>query len=98
MVSRELQNSWRITQQYLEQAITYFPSAASPKCEDGSLASCRDYIQHNELGLAFDELSALGKANSVPQAYWRSLLAAAENMKIAQGIEDCQQALSKYPA
>ena len=53
-------------------------------------------MQHNELGLAFDELNALGQANSVPQAYWRSLLAAAENMKIAQGIKDCQQALGKY--
>lgn len=96
MVSRELQNSWRITQQYLEQAIAHFPDDAPSECEDGSLAGCRDYMQHNELGLAFDELNALGQANSVPQAYWRSLLAAAENMKIAQGIKDCQQALGKY--
>ena len=96
MVDKKLLENWRITTSYLEEAIGHLPHDAVVECEDGSLARCRDWLQHNELGLAFEELDALGRENQVPREYWMALLAAAENMGSTRSIEECKRALDAY--
>jgi hypothetical protein len=97
MVDQSLLESWRITESYLEQAIGHLQKGAVLECEDGSLERCRDWLRHNELGLAFEELDALGRVNDVPREYWIALLAAAENMRLARSAEKCRRVLDTYP-
>jgi hypothetical protein len=99
MADRTLLESWRITQFYLEEAIAFLLGAAVLECgENGSLKRCRDYLEHNELGLAFEELEGLGKVNDVPREYWMALLAASKNMELSLSVEECKRALDGYPA
>lgn len=98
MADEKLLHSWRITHGYLEQAITHLPGNAVLECEDGSLERCRDWLEHNELGLAFEELEALGRVNDVPREYWLALLGAAENMGNPGSIAECKRALDGFSA
>jgi hypothetical protein len=43
-----------------------------------------EWLDHNELELALDELESPGEDNSVAPEYWQALVAAAERM----GIDD----------
>jgi hypothetical protein len=78
----ELESSWTRTRQNLESAFAQLP--ASPKVgEDGGTVTLyREYLEQNELELALDELEMLAEANSVPTAFWQSLLEAALEMNL----------------
>jgi hypothetical protein len=43
-----------------------------------------EYLDHNELGLAFDELIRLGEFHTAPCDYWQPLLLAAHHMQITE--------------
>ena len=98
MVDEKLLENWRITERYLKQAIALLPTDAVLECEDGSLEGCRNWIRHNELGLAFEDLDALGKVNAVPRQYWMALRNAAENMGLTESVEECNRILNEYAA
>lgn len=98
MVDEKLLESWRITEGFLEQAIALLPGDAVLECEDGTLEGCRDWLRHNELGLAFEDLDALGRVNAVPREYWMALRDAAENMGLSESVEECNRILDEYPA
>ena len=93
-----LRRSWRITERYLEQAIAALPADGVLECEDGSLERCRDWLQHNEFGLVFEELDALAKVNDVPREFWVAMLAAAEAMGFTESAGEFRQTLSAYSA
>jgi hypothetical protein len=57
--------------------------------EGGTLESCAEWLQHNELELAFDELEMIGTANKVPDDYWVHL-AAAELMNLGAREARCR--------
>lgn len=46
----------------------------------GSIERFEEYLSHNELELAMDELEGLGELNSDPLDFWHELASAAENM------------------
>lgn len=83
-----LQDSWNLTSKYLETASAYLPAVLMPGEDGGTLARYRDWLDHNELELALDELIDLGHANPVPISFWNSLLCAAYSMGLAkQSVE-----------
>ena len=47
-----------------------------------SLEAYADWVDRNELELAFDELELLGMANDAPAPYWTRLASAAQLMKL----------------
>ena len=98
MVDEKLLESWRITEGFLEQAIALLPDDAVLECEEGTLEGCREWLRYNELGLAFEGLDALGRANSVPQAFWVALRDAAENMELTESVEVCNRLIEEYSA
>jgi hypothetical protein len=53
--------------------------------DGGSLAQYEEWLDHNELELALDELADLGWANRSPQEFWECLGQAAGNM----GLHEC---------
>jgi hypothetical protein len=51
---------------------------------EGSTARLDEWLDHNELELALDELESLGEDNSAPSAYWEHLRSAAERMGLTE--------------
>lgn len=81
-----LNKNWKITKQHLKTAVALLPSSLIeyPENEGGSLKEFHEYLEHNELGLALDELAGLGEANHCPAEFWRELAATAESMGLTE--------------
>ncbi|MBE9060744.1 hypothetical protein [cf. Phormidesmis sp. LEGE 11477] len=83
-----IQDSWNLTRRHLDSASACLPAALVPGEDGGTLARYRNWLEHNELEFALDELIDLGDANPVPVNFWHNLLDAAYNMGLAkQSVE-----------
>jgi hypothetical protein len=80
----KLERSWRTTTRRLEAARALLTGTTAEDPESGTLAAYEDYLTHNELELALDELEGVGKLDGRPPGFWRELLAAAENMGLRE--------------
>lgn len=88
-----LQESWETTRLHLEKARHLIPHPLKGSSEGGGLAEFEDFLSHNELGLAFDELELIGVENPCPPGFWREMLAAAENMQLFEQAKRCRARL-----
>ncbi|MBD1910738.1 hypothetical protein [Leptolyngbya sp. FACHB-16] len=88
-----LQESWNITRCHLKRARHLLPQPLREDSEGGSLTAFEEFLLHNELGLAFDELEMIGMGNHCPPAFWRAMLAAAESMQLFDQAERCRAEL-----
>jgi len=79
---KELEASWARTRTYLESAFAQLPASPVEGEEGGSVQEYREWLAHNELGLALDELEMLGDENPVGRSFWEFLLQAATEMKL----------------
>jgi len=86
----ELERIWTQVHHHLEAAKNLLPVGAGGSGEGGPLEDCQEFLEHNELELAFDELEMLGQANSVPQAYWHELSSAARLMRLEDKEARCR--------
>jgi hypothetical protein len=62
--------------------------------DDDALARYQLFLDHNELGLALDELDAVGRERTMPGAFWSALADAAREMQDsarAEGYRRCSQ-------
>ena len=91
----ELELVWIKVRAHLEAAVGHLPEPPRSRDRAGSLEGYREFLAHNELGLAFDELELLGTANDVPDAYWRELAAAALLMKLDSRAELCRSRIEE---
>jgi hypothetical protein len=78
----DLRKSWKITQNHLEAAYSLLPLLIKEELSVGSVERFHEWLAHNELELALDELEGLGQLNNCSSAFWRELLAAAQNMNL----------------
>jgi hypothetical protein len=92
MADRALRELWKAVRQDFDRAIQLLPSPVIE--EDGSVARLIEWLDHNELGLALDELEALGDVNQVPPDYWRLLATAAQRMGLLNQCERLKNHLS----
>ena len=86
MVEPHLWKQWMVTESLLTNAKRYLVLAA-PHLEGGGseeLKQYEEYLEHNELGLALEELAGLGGSYSCRGAFWRSLEQAAEVMQLEE--------------
>jgi len=93
MPDAKLVKSWKITETLLERARGALPAAPMQHEQEAAalLAQYREFLEHNELGLALDILEELGYLISARGGFWRDLERAAENM----GLVDRLPALRK---
>jgi hypothetical protein len=79
---RLLQKKWRVAEAVMAQACRALPSPASEEREqfEGLISRFHEYIQHNELGLAFEALCAAAELVACRGGVWRDLERAAEFM------------------
>jgi hypothetical protein len=80
MARAELEQSWAVTVQLLEAARALLPGDPAAGPDGGTLMGYQEYLGHNELELALDELADVGAGNSAPAEFWSKLGRAAENM------------------
>ncbi len=74
---QELEASWAITREHLENAFALLP-ASSPEDQEFS-----HWLYHNELGLALMELERLGEQSQVDRSFWEYMRKAATQMKLS---------------
>jgi hypothetical protein len=85
-----LQQSWQVTTRHLEHARMMLPLSAASQPENDAIARYKDWLDHNELELALDELEAIGKQQAGSTAFWQELLAAARNMGLTEHVQRYQ--------
>ena len=88
-----LPESWEITRRHLERARHLLPHSLREDSEGGSLTAFEEFLSHNEMELAFDELEMIGVGNHCPSAFWREMLSAAESMQLFDQAERCRAEL-----
>ncbi|MDX1486921.1 MAG: hypothetical protein R3268_01875 [Acidiferrobacterales bacterium] len=79
---KELEASWSRTRANLEKAFAQLPSFPRDGEEGGSVQRYREWLDHNELELALDELELLGEANDAGKLFWESMLRTATGMNL----------------
>ncbi|HVS34468.1 MAG TPA: hypothetical protein VMS17_02735 [Gemmataceae bacterium] len=82
MADAALRQLWQAVRRDFDQARALLPSV--PAEDDGSVARLDEWLDHNELELALDELEALGEDNAAPPDFWHALASAAERMSLAE--------------
>ncbi len=92
---QELLRPWAEIDAHLESAFRMLPERPASNPEGGSVAGYREYLDHNELGLAYEELEGLAEVNRVSEEFWLHMLEAARRMNLPECVERCQQRLGK---
>lgn len=82
-----LQDSWAVTRFHLEKACALLSLSLPVHTENGCLDIYQEWLSHNELEMALDELEALGHLNSCSSEFWEELRIAAENMNLTEHAE-----------
>ena len=85
----ELEQSWAITRRHLDNALRLLSGLRLPS----DLEQYNEWLDHNELELAFWELEVLGEVKGAPDRFWQELIAAAENMGETEHAERCRNRL-----
>ena len=85
MADAALRRLWAVVRRDFDRARALLPSP--PAEAEGSLSRLAEWLGHNELELALDELEALGEDNAAPPAYWELLQSAAERMGLTEHVE-----------
>ncbi len=79
MERSEVERSWRITREHLATARAQLP-AIEDEFGRALLASCEEYLEHNELQLAMEDMAEAGERCLAPLPFWSALSRAADNM------------------
>jgi hypothetical protein len=96
MENVNLQKSWNVTATLLERARRVLPAPAGEQVQTYAslLGEYQNFLEHNELGLAFDTLERLGRLVSCRGGFWRDLERAAENMGLVDRLPSIRKAFS----
>lgn len=77
-----LRRLWAEVRRDFDQAVALLPTPISE--DEGSTQRLSEWLDHNELGLALEELEQLGLDNSVQGQFWKILADAAQRMDLAE--------------
>lgn len=92
---QNLEASWSRTRAHLNNAFAQLPALPKDSDKGGSAGNYREWLDHNELELALDELEMLGEANGAGRKFWELLLSAAIEMKLNKHIMRYQKLLAR---
>ena len=79
---KALEESWAVTRRHLDDAKQILLAKAG--VDPASLAQYQEWLEHNELELALDELEALGAELPREGGFWNQLFRAARNMHLPE--------------
>ena len=95
--------TWNAVQGLLQQASEYLSAAgkyvrrrhAQDGCLGGTLDEFLDFVEHNELELAWDALAELGRNSEAPSDFWGKLAEAAALMELPSKILEAEKRTAK---
>jgi hypothetical protein len=90
---KELIASWKKTTALLEQARKELSKSHRKEFET-RLKEYHEWLSHNELELALDQLEEIGMEAPLSNDFWKFLVAAAENMSLAARADRLRKNLS----
>ena len=90
----DLHALWQKVGDCFSAATALLPTDVRRGDEGGGIEAYREYLDHNELELALDELEMLGTMNDVPDDYWSALATAAQVMGLREHEQRCRSRLS----
>lgn len=82
--------SWEITRKHLLRAAEFFEREKLTSEELLFLESFKEFVEYNELGLAFDDLESLAETALCPKDFWQEMLLAAEQMNLPEAMQRCR--------
>jgi hypothetical protein len=98
MSQKGLEQNWEKTRGFLEAAAKLLPPSISQT--DERLARYREWFEHNELELAYDELKGIGDDMLLPGQFWEALKNAAISMGLPEQLDvtcvTCGKVLAIY--
>jgi len=95
MATPELMRSWKRTEGYLRDARAHLSQIAEAEFAD-AIQEFEDFLEHNELGLAFDTLESIARESSWESMRVLELLAlAAASMGQAERQRALDQEITK---
>jgi len=77
-----LRASWKRTAAHLNDARSELPEDPAPGDEGGTASDFQEFLDHNELELALDELEGMATTNPTTTHFWFCLRAAASEMAL----------------
>ncbi|GGK28495.1 hypothetical protein GCM10011583_70570 [Streptomyces camponoticapitis] len=83
MTDHRLASSWTTTRDHLTAAMSCLTETA-----EIDPSGVQEWLDHNELGLAFDDLVDLGHDHELPLAFWQHLDEAAREMNLYSSVLD----------
>ncbi|MFD8988134.1 MafI family immunity protein [Streptomyces goshikiensis] len=83
MTDHPLASSWTTTRNHLTAAMSCLTETA-----EIDPSGVQEWLDHNELGLAFDDLVDLGHDRELPPAFWQHLDEAAREMNLYSAALD----------
>jgi hypothetical protein len=90
---------WKATEVVLKRARAALPTPtlAVHAQFEASIAQFREYVSHNELGLAFDELCVAAQLVNCRGSVWRDLERAAEFMNLSDRAREMRERFLNAP-
>ncbi len=85
-----LKLSWEITRLHLDAARKSLPRQREQPFDE-TISRYEEYLAHNELELAFEELEQIGTNQDCPRQFWQELLLAAQNMGLENHTARCKR-------
>ncbi|RIK92224.1 MAG: hypothetical protein DCC71_24605 [Proteobacteria bacterium] len=76
----DLLDQWTATHRFLEEARSFLPGCSDPD----RLRWYGEFLEHNELESALEQLELAARGKSCSPCFWRALLSASESM----GLDD----------
>ena len=94
-MSKEQNETWKEIETLLLEARALFQEVDTG--EDGfNQSTFDDYLAHNELELALNELEGIPLYNETPREFWQLLLRAANRMQLKPKINEFTKLLKCY--
>jgi len=78
---------------FLLKAKSFTSINSSDELQLQTLKDFDEFIEHNELGLAYDQLIYLSETVPVPKEFWKEMLSAAKEMKLEDEVKRCEALL-----
>lgn len=85
MTNPELIKQWKITAEWIREAKSIL--VLDPVAAKDRLATFEEYLAHNELELALEELAELANSSRQSRRFWDLMVQVAKSMKLEERAE-----------
>lgn len=89
---KQIQN-WKRTKEFLLKAKSFISINLLDEDDVKTLEYFDEFLDHNELGLAYEQLIYLSETVNFPVQFWKEMLLAAKEMKMEDEIKRCESFL-----